>query len=296
MLTVTEAVHWLGLDYPVSSGNRLYWPFLLSALFIGWTYQRWRNLPSFLSKQIWWHPSARQDYVLFMLLSALKLSLLAALLPEIKQFIWWGLLLWQDLFGYQQRHSAGLWVNISFTLSLFICSDLSRYWLHRWMHTNPWLWRIHKLHHTAQVLTPITFYRIHPLESLLFGLRYAIVTGLVTSLYMHWFGFGLQAHQWLGSIVFVAIANLAGSNLRHSQLPLSYWPWLQQWLISPAQHQWHHTIDGNQRNFGSILALWDRLFGSLDNTRYDAHFRYGMTAQENQASLLQQLLLASPKR
>ena len=291
MLTVTEAIHWLGLDYPVSSGNRLYWPFLLSTLFIGLAYQRWHRLPSFLTKRIWWHPSARQDYVLFMLLSVFKLSVIAALLPEIKQFIWWGIQLWHDLFGYHERTKAGTWVNIIFTLNLFIASDFSRYWLHRWMHINPWLWRIHRLHHSAQVLTPITFYRIHPIESLLFGLRYALVTGLVTSLYMHWFGFGLQAHQWLGSLAIVAIANLAGNNLRHSQLPMSYWPWLQKWLISPAQHQWHHTIDGNQHNFGSILALWDRLFYSLDNTRFNAVFRFGISAEKPPSSLLKQLLL-----
>lgn len=296
MLTVTEALHWLGLDYPVNMGNRLYWPYLLSALLIGLAYQRWRQLPSFLNRQIWWHPSARQDYVLFMLLSIIKLSIIAALLPEVSQFIWWGMLLWQDLFGYQSRQAASLWVNISFTLSLFLASDFSRYWLHRWMHQVPFLWRIHRLHHSAEVLTPITFYRIHPLESLLFGLRYALVTALVTSLYMHWFGFGLQPHYWLGSLAVVAMANFAGSNLRHSQLPLCYWPWLQRWLISPAQHQWHHTIDGNQRNFGSILALWDHLFGSLHNTTYQAHFRFGIGPKSGHQNLISQLLLQPPKR
>ena len=248
------------------------------------------GLPGFLSPKIWWYPSAIQDYVLFMLLNALKLSLLAALLPEINQFIWWGIQLWQEIFGYQERQQTGLWVNISFTISLFVASDFSRYWLLRWMHTNPWLWRIHRLHYSAQILKPNTFYLIHPLESLLFGLRYALMAGFVTNLYMHWFGFGMHAHYWLGSLAIVALANMLGSNLRHSQLPLSYWPWLQTWLISPAQHQWQHTIDGNQRNFGSILALWGHLFGSLDNTRSNASFRFGISDQKI-SSLLKQLLL-----
>ncbi|MDP6189284.1 MAG: sterol desaturase family protein, partial [Gammaproteobacteria bacterium] len=205
MPTVTEAIHWLGLDFPALTGNRLYWPFLVSALVIGLAYQHWRQLPGFLNKAIWWHPSARQDYALFMLLNIFKLGVLTLVLPEIGQFIWWGLILWQDWFGYQSKQPASSSVNISFTLCLFIASDFSRYWLHRWMHQSRWLWPIHRLHHTAQALTPITFYRIHPLESLLFGLRYALVTGLITSLYMHWFGFGLQAQQWLGSLIFVAL-------------------------------------------------------------------------------------------
>lgn len=295
MLTVTEAIQWLGLDFPTTGGNRLYWPFLLSALVLGMAYQHWRGLPNFLTRAIWWHPSARQDYAIFMLINIFKLGVLTHILPEISQCIWWGLRLWQDWFGYQGKKPASMAVNISFTLCLFISNDFSRYWLHRWMHTSRWLWPIHRLHHTAQALTPVTFYRIHPLESLLFGARYAVVTGLVTSAYMHWFGFGLQAYQWLGSLIFVCIANMVGSNLRHSQLPLSYWPWVQNWLISPAQHQWHHTVDGNQHNFGSILALWDKLFKSLHNTSYANNFRFGLESEQKPESLLRQLLLLSPK-
>jgi len=295
MLTVTEAIHWLGLDFPANAGNRLYWPFLISALVIGLAYQHWHKLPSFLTKAIWWHPSARQDYALFMLVNIFKLSVLSVTLPEIGQFIWWGLMRWQDWLGYQSKQPASIEINIAFTICLFVANDFSRYWLHRWMHTSRWLWPIHRLHHTAQVLTPITFYRIHPLESLLFGLRYGLVTGLVTSIYMYWFGFGLHAYQWLGSLVFVGLANMVGSNLRHSQLPLTYWTWLQYWLISPAQHQWHHTVAGNKHNFGSILALWDRLFGSLHNTTYSSKFRFGIEPEPKPENLIRQLLLLAPK-
>ncbi|NRP15059.1 Fatty acid hydroxylase superfamily protein [Marinobacterium sp. xm-a-152] len=293
MLMGTDLLHWLGFDYLATPGNRIYWPFLISALLIGIAYQRWRKLPSFLSSTIWWHQSARQDYLLFMLLSLSKLTLLAAVLPEIQQFIWWGLQLWQTLFGFRGLQPAAWWVNVLFTLTLFIFSDLSRYWLHRWMHTSRWLWPIHRLHHSAEVLTPFTFYRIHPLESLLFGLRYALVTGLVTSLFIYWFGFGLQAHQWLGSLVIVAIMNIAGSNLRHSQLPLSYWPWLQKILISPAQHQWHHNRTGTDQNYGSILAIWDWWFGSLRITRYDDPFDFGVGKKGMRTSLFRLLLLRS---
>ena len=33
-----------------------------------------------------------------------------------------------------------------YTVAIFAVSDLSRYWLHRWMHTVPFLWRFHRVH------------------------------------------------------------------------------------------------------------------------------------------------------
>nr|WP_216092588.1 sterol desaturase family protein [Candidatus Marithrix sp. Canyon 246] len=48
---------------------------------------------------------------------------------------------------------------VLFTLSLFIFSDLTRYLLHRLLHSIPILWEFHKVHHSAKVLNPFTFYR-----------------------------------------------------------------------------------------------------------------------------------------
>ena len=45
------------------------------------------------------------------------------------------------------------------------------------MHRIPFLWRFHQIHHSAEVLTPLTFHRIHPVESLLYDVRGALVTG-----------------------------------------------------------------------------------------------------------------------
>jgi sterol desaturase/sphingolipid hydroxylase (fatty acid hydroxylase superfamily) len=87
--------------------------------------------------------------------------------------------------------------------------------------------------------------------------------------------------------------NIAGSNLRHSQLPLSYWPWLQKILISPAQHQWHHNRTGADQNYGSILAIWDWWFGSLRITRYDDPFDFGVGKKGMRTSLFRLLLLRS---
>ena len=58
---------------------------------------------------------------------------------------------------------------------------------------------------------------------------------------------------------------MMGANLRHSHVPLSYGRRLEQVLISPLQHQIHHSIaiEHQNRNFGSKFAIWDRMFGTL---------------------------------
>jgi len=69
----------------------------------------------------------------------------------------------------------------------------------------------------------------------------------------------------LGVNIFVFSFHVAGSNLRHSHIGIQYWPWLEKLIISPAQHQLHHSLDFRHydKNFGATLALWDWFFGSL---------------------------------
>ena len=54
-----------------------------------------------------------------------------------------------------------------YTMVLFIVED-AQILLHYMMHRVPLLWRVHKIHHSATILTPLTFFRIHPIESLLY--------------------------------------------------------------------------------------------------------------------------------
>ena len=93
-------------------------------------------------------------------------------------------------FGFQRINSFSYTeIMIMFTLSLFLISDFTRYWLHRFMHKVEWLWELHKVHHSAKVLNPLTLYRVHPIESLLFGFRYSLSVGIVSGVFIYLFGF-----------------------------------------------------------------------------------------------------------
>jgi predicted lipoprotein len=75
---------------------------------------------------------------------------------------------------------------------------------------------------------------------------------------------------------------LLGANLRHSHVWLSYGPRMERILLSPAQHQVHHSVDPRHydRNYGTILSLWDWLGGSLYLTREREQLRFGLSAQD----------------
>jgi sterol desaturase/sphingolipid hydroxylase (fatty acid hydroxylase superfamily) len=146
-------------------------------------------------------------------------------------------------------------------------SDFTRYWLHRFLHTIPFLWKFHKIHHSAKVLTPITFYRIHPVENLLFGFRYSLSIGLVTGVFVYLFGAMIGIHEVLGVNILLYIFSLMGSNLRHSHIKLRYPTFMENICISPFQHQLHHSTKYYNKNFGGYLSIWDNLFGTLQISR-----------------------------
>ena len=85
-----------------------------------------------------------------------------------------------------------------YTVAMFVVGDLSRLILHRWMHRSPRLWKVHQVHHSATSMNPLTVYRVHPIESFLFGLRGVLAGGLVTGVFIWLFGNQLSGWDILG--------------------------------------------------------------------------------------------------
>lgn len=257
---------YIGVDYFYDSSKRVYWLYMLSALMVALLFF-WKKksvLKKQFSKEVLLHSSAKLDYAYFVIVSILKIVLVIPLLIGVNDVILWMVLQMQDTFGYVERIRVRKeWLLVSYTVVLFIVNDFTRYWLHRFMHRIPLLWRFHRIHHSAEVLNPLTFYRVHPVENILFGLRYALTTGFVTAVFIYFFGAGIGLIEFLGVNALVFVFLLLGSNLRHSHIPLSYGNKVEKWLISPLQHQLHHSRTYTHRNFGSYLAVWDRWFGTL---------------------------------
>ena len=259
----------------------LYWPFLLSTLLIVLFMSRlsgrgatpavdgspagiggWRQ---FFRWKLWWHRSARADYkIYFVNALVFPLLLVPLLLSDLKVA---GLL--DAVFGRETisagvaAEPAGLLARVLFTLVFFVAWDFGRFVAHSLLHDIPALWEFHKIHHSAEVLTPMTSFRLHPLEILIMAWGQVMATGVVTWLF-NLAGGGVTAYTFLGLHVVIWGFSLI-DNLRHSPVWVSYGPTVGRWLVSPAHHQLHHSIEARHLgcNRGSNLAIWDRLYGTL---------------------------------
>ncbi|KNC68023.1 sterol desaturase family protein [Pseudoalteromonas ardens] len=260
--------------YLLDANKRIYWLYLLSAVVMaGLVYTKLqgpRSLKGFLGflfpRDVWLSDSAKLDYGLFVvnkLIKALTFAPIVLTMVPVAIAVSDGL---EWLFG-TPLHLA--WddsvVIFLFTLMLFLVDDFTRYLLHLALHKIPFLWEFHKVHHSAKVLTPFTIYRSHPVESYLYACRMALTQGIVVGLGYFVFGTALSMFDILGANAFVFLFNIFGSNLRHSHIWFSWGDKIENWFISPAQHQIHHSADPAHfdTNLGSALAIWDRMGRSL---------------------------------
>ena len=165
----------------------------------------------------------------------------------------------------------------TFTTFYFIFDDFSRFGVHYLMHRIPSLWEFHKFHHSAETLTPLTVTRTHPIEGLIFLIRTATVQGVTIALFVGLFGSKVDLLTLYGVGIFGLLFHSLGSNLRHSHIAIRYPAAIERIFISPAQHQLHHSRDPLHfdRNFGVVLAIWDRLLGSF-HPSIDKEISYGL--------------------
>lgn len=269
--------------------KRVFWGYLLAAFLIafvvglfaargGWR----RSLAVVFDRSVWWSRSARADYVIFFVNQAVMRGLTPLLISKlaVAGFIFESLHIWFDGRVGLLPGAPGWAIAALFTFSLFVLDDGAKYLVHRALHRWPALWRFHQVHHTAETLTPMTVYRTHPVEGVAFALRAIFVQGVMIAAFIYFFGERATLATVLGANVFLFIFNVAGSNLRHSHIWLSYGDRVERLLISPAQHQIHHSIDPahHDRNFGAVLAVWDWMGGSLHLAGRRQRLRFGVTA------------------
>jgi sterol desaturase/sphingolipid hydroxylase (fatty acid hydroxylase superfamily) len=134
--------------------------------------------------------------------------------------------------------------------SVFLTNDLGRYWLHRWHHESDLLWRLHRVHHTATRMSVMTNFRMHVLEAVpkyvLLILPFRLL-GVGAGVFLVYSAIDLIKGFWHHANVRTPVgkANLV--------------------LNTAEQHWWHHSTQrrGQYANYGSVLSIWDRMFGTF---------------------------------
>ncbi len=295
----------LGLSTITDHKHRIYYPYLLSSLLMAFFYYYFlrsgknsKEASKFsqyiFPKQIWLHKSAIVDYQLFIFNNIIKALLIAPYLIAHISFAYAITRSWEYLIGIQDSIQwSSLTINIIYSIIFLITSDFSRYLLHYCLHKIPILWQFHKVHHSAEVLTPVTLYRVHPLEYFFLKLRSVLIFGIVSGSFYFWFRTGFEPLSILKIHIGIFLFNLLGSNLRHSHVPVRFGNLPEHIFISPAQHQIHH---GNEekyfdKNYGSIFAIWDLMFGTLliSQKHEKIHFGIMKDEQKEYSNLFQNL-------
>ncbi len=274
------------LYYVSEPSYRIYWLFLLSSLllvFVAYFVEHRRIhvrtiLSSVFSPRYWFNKSSVTDVFYLTLNSVLRVSLL---IPLFGSHLWATIMVARFLQGNfgngPDIEIHPLAIMTLYTLIFFVVEDVSRFALHLGLHKIPFLWRFHQVHHSATTLTPLTVHRIHPVEMFLYFVRGTCVFGIVSGCFVYCFGSKLSGLQVLGVDMLGFLFNLLGANLRHSHIWLSFGSF-EKWFISPAQHQIHHSIDTEHRdkNFGTCLACWDKLYGSWVGAKKRLQLTFGI--------------------
>lgn len=273
------------LEYFINPDKRVYWLYLLGSFFLAilYFYMSKKNTRVIRNSKLWLHPSAKLDYYYFILSYFINIFLLVPFILSAKTVaVYVNDFLYEWFDYYENEYFSYESVTLMYTISIFLFSDFTRYWLHRFLHTIPILWEFHKVHHSAKVLTPITFYRVHPVENFLFGLRYSFSIGFVTGIFIYFFGAMIDIYMILGVNSFIFLFSIFGANLRHSHVPFSYPKFLEKWLMSPKQHQIHHDKNNFNKNYGGFISVWDWIFGSLKLSNEVNVMKFGLRKNQMQ--------------
>ena len=151
---------------------------------------------------------------------------------------------------YLYRGVASTWsLPLQIVVSLFAI-DFMQWCVHNLLHRIPWLWSLHKTHHSVKdgEMDWIVSFRFQWTEVVVYkALQYFPLA---------FFGFSSEA------VLFHALFGTLIGHLNHANLDLDWGP-LKYLLNSPRMHIWHHDYEGDEKstvNFGIIFSCWDWLF------------------------------------
>ena len=140
-----------------------------------------------------------------------------------------------------------IWLAI---IIAFIVQDFSGYWLHRMNHRVNILWNRHIIHHSSEEFNLSCALRQEISAIVRFGAIFMIPAALL--------GISPTIFAVLGPI------HLFMQFWYHTRL-INKMGWLEKFLVTPSHHRVHHAINTKymDKNYGQILIVWDKLFGTF---------------------------------
>lgn len=147
--------------------------------------------------------------------------------------------------------------------ALFFGVEFCYYWFHRTSHRVRWLWATHAVHHSAST----------------FNLSAAVRlgwTGQLTGAFAFFLPLALIGFHPLAIAVMIGLGLLYQFFL-HTALPVHLGP-LEWVLNTPRHHRVHHATNQAclDKNYGSVLIIFDRLFDTFATAPQDESLRFGL--------------------
>lgn len=133
----------------------------------------------------------------------------------------------------------------------FLAMDLLLYGVHKASHSFDCLWMFHKVHHNDRYLNVSTAFRIHFVEIVIINLMKALLIVVL----------GIQSALVLVNEAIITLFTM----LHHTNVSFRGERFLGWVIITPYLHRVHHSVQRSEHdhNYGSVLSIWDRLFGTL---------------------------------
>jgi sterol desaturase/sphingolipid hydroxylase (fatty acid hydroxylase superfamily) len=298
---VTRVAHqfWQVVLYIINPGEKVFWLYLISSLLCAmYVYLRLirrehnsevarRGFLQFLfPKEVWSHKSAWLDVRYFFFHQMLRLVIYGTFTVAISKTVFdftieaSSTALGPDPFFDLAKQSAMVVAIVSFAymFASAALSDFVSYCIHYVQHKNKFLWEFHKVHHSAEVLHPLSNYREHPIDNLFYAVGLGLSIGFATGMIQILLGYVPTNPQVLGVTGILFVFYFLGYNLRHSHIWLR-WPGLLAYLFGcPAHHQIHHSYhpDHINKNFAFLFPFWDALFGTFCLPQTDEDVSFGL--------------------
>ena len=151
-----------------------------------------------------------------------------------------------------------LWVWVGAMLFYDFCY----YWSHRLEHEVSVLWASHIVHHSSEYYNLSTALR-QPSSGWLFGWIFFLPLAVV----------GVPPEVFIG----VGLIDLLYQYWVHTEL-VGRLGWFDRIFVSPSNHRVHHGKNDYciDKNYGGVLIIWDRLFGTFEEERDNETIMYGI--------------------
>ena len=151
-------------------------------------------------------------------------------------------------------------------VALFFAVEVAYYWLHRYSHEIRWMWAQHSVHHSAQQITLSTAYRL--------GWTQFVAGPWIFLIPLCWIGFDPRA------VMLMYAASLLWQFWLHTEI-VGKLGWFELIFNTPSNHRVHHAVEPEylDRNYGGVLIIWDKLWGTYAEERDAAPITYGLVHQ-----------------